>query len=236
MSEFAQQYRNHVLLEYSTDTTSTTNKIHETDTSSTIMPFLRSTNTTTTNPTSNLSGLSGSATDLGKLNVEKSTRESKEFGRKSRDVRSNTMTSEKSERLLSEDVNRKLRVSNMCANWWSGFMEVLSRSLIEIRSVNPYMLLMKARILFVRAWFRVRYRTSMVIVTTLTILYLALVFGWILGDSNDEGTTVTGLVGIGTMCITLANLQFVFFMHTNNQVIMKIDIRYVLTLALGLLA
>jgi hypothetical protein len=106
----------------------------------------------------------------------------------------------------------------MCHNWCVGFSEVIQTSISDIIHADKRIQLLKLRILFLRSFFKLYERKSMIIFTSLTILYLALVFGWIVGKSTNDGTTVTGLIGIGTMCITLANLQYVFWIYASNQV------------------
>lgn len=114
--------------------------------------------------------------------------------------------------------NNTLKFHILCSNFFQGISIVISTSWNDIKHANIRMQCIKLKILASRSFYRLLYRRWMIAYSTFTILYLALIFGWILGVSTNDAQTVTGLIGIGTLCIILTNLQFVFWQFSNNQV------------------
>lgn len=56
------------------------------------------------------------------------------------------------------------------------------------------------------------------VVTTITIICLAVCFGFILGPSSDDYLSVLGMFAIGNLCIILSTMQYASYLFVNNQV------------------
>lgn len=111
--------------------------------------------------------------------------------------------------------------------WADGVQNVVCLSLSDIEKINISMQFVKLKILLVRSFYRLGYRAKLTVGGSCVVLYLSLLFSLILGKSTDESTTVTGLFAIGTLCIFLSNMQYVFWLFTNNQVDMPTCMIYV---------
>lgn len=79
----------------------------------------------------------------------------------------------------------------------------------------------KAKLLLLRSWKKLFQRKKLVLGSTAVIFFLAFLFGGLLGESTNESGTVTGMFGIGFMLVFLSNIQFAFWLFTNNQIFLR---------------
>jgi hypothetical protein len=101
------------------------------------------------------------------------------------------------------------------------FIDAVTTTIRNIREVDLYMQYRRASILTTRAFFVLLKRGKLITGSTIVILYIACVFGLILGKSTHEGISVCGVYAIGALLIILSNLQFVFFLYHNNEVFLR---------------
>lgn len=77
----------------------------------------------------------------------------------------------------------------------------------------------KGLILISRAWRTLMRRGKLVWGSTFVALFFAFNFGWILGPSTDEAPSVSAVFAMGAVLLIMSNLQFVFFLFHNNEVV-----------------
>lgn len=130
--------------------------------------------------------------------------------------------------LIEEDENSAIVSGVRIKALWSDFLFVfvsfIHQSKHDIRQLNIRVLLFKMRIILERSVFKLLNRKKLLIGSTVTIMYLSLIFCAIIGKSTDESTTVVALFAIGCLCVFLLNLPYVFWMFHNNQVLDQMDI------------
>ena len=104
---------------------------------------------------------------------------------------------------------------------WMFLVDAIRTTMKNIRGVDPYMQYRLASILTTRSFYVLLKRGKLMIGSTVVILFIACVFGIILGESTHEGTSVTGVYAMGALLLILSNLQFVFFLYHNNEVFLR---------------
>eukprot|EP00602_Paraphysomonas_sp_CaronLab_P009688 CAMPEP_0185022730 /NCGR_PEP_ID=MMETSP1103-20130426/5431_1 /TAXON_ID=36769 /ORGANISM="Paraphysomonas bandaiensis, Strain Caron Lab Isolate" /LENGTH=1307 /DNA_ID=CAMNT_0027554945 /DNA_START=376 /DNA_END=4299 /DNA_ORIENTATION=+ len=114
-----------------------------------------------------------------------------------------------------ESMFRKVRTS------MSDAYVVVSEWIVGVRNADPSRQIHCGRVILQRSWKVLYKRDKLVIGTTLTSVFFACVFGFMLGPSTNEADAVACMFGIGSMCILLSNLQFVFFMFNNHKVFLR---------------
>lgn len=84
-------------------------------------------------------------------------------------------------------------------------------------------LMFKGPILFSRSFYSLLNRKQLIISSTLLHMLLAVLFGWIMGDSygNKGVYNTTSFFAIGSMFLIFANVCFVFYLYNNQQVFLK---------------
>ena len=90
----------------------------------------------------------------------------------------------------------------------------------ELRHLNCSMTYSHCKVLMERSFYTLFNRRKMIIATLIMHTFLAVNFGYIIGPSGDDSTAVTSLFGIGTMLLILTNVQLVFFLFKNNEVVL----------------
>ena len=89
----------------------------------------------------------------------------------------------------------------------------------ELKKVNFSLQLLKCKILLIRSYYVLVKREKMVIATCCLNIFLAVLFGIIIGPSSEDYVAITALFGIGTMLLLLSNVQFLFWIFQNNEVL-----------------
>ena len=88
----------------------------------------------------------------------------------------------------------------------------------EFKNVKFSLQLLKCKILFIRSYYVLAKREKMIISTCVLNIFLAILFGCIIGPSSDNYVAITALFGIGTMLLLLSNVQYLFWIFQNNEV------------------
>jgi hypothetical protein len=104
---------------------------------------------------------------------------------------------------------------------WMFFFDAFHTTRKNLAEIDLYMQYRRASILLTRSFFVLIKRGKLMIGSTIVILFIACVFGIILGESTHEATSVCGVYAIGALLIILSNLQFVFFLYHNNEVFLR---------------
>jgi hypothetical protein len=94
-------------------------------------------------------------------------------------------------------------------------MSSLCHSLTQI---DILLMAYKSRVLWERNFKMFFKRERMIVQTTITVVGLALCFGFVLGPSKNDYLSVLGMFAIGNLCIILTNMQYIAFLFMNNQV------------------
>ena len=104
---------------------------------------------------------------------------------------------------------------------WIFFVEAFKITLKNIREIDIYMQYRIAVLLVTRSYYVLIKRGKLVVGSTVVILFIACVFGIILGESTHEATSICAVFAMGSLLIILSNLQFVFFLYNNNEVFLR---------------
>lgn len=104
---------------------------------------------------------------------------------------------------------------------WMFFVEAFKITIKNIREIDIYMQYRIAILLVTRSYYVLIKRGKLMVGSTIVILYIACVFGIILGESTHEATSICAVFAMGSLLIILSNLQFVFFLYNNNEVFLR---------------
>lgn len=89
---------------------------------------------------------------------------------------------------------------------------------LAVTSSDFILFIHKVRVLWGRSFTLLLKSRQTMAVTTVTIIGLAVCFGFILGPSSDDYLSVLGMFAIGNLCIILSTMQYTSYLFVNNQV------------------
>ena len=139
----------------------------------------------------------------------------------SEDYTNNTLSEDDNETLLQKFCRCFIQVGDCVAQSFV-ILATLGREISNIchalTEIDIYMVMYKSHILWERNFKMLLNRRSLVIESTVTVIALAVIFGFVLGPSSDDYLSVLGMFGIGNLCILLTNMQYINFLFLNNQV------------------
>jgi len=104
----------------------------------------------------------------------------------------------------------------------NNFSQISSPSFLK--SVCSTDLMKEFRTLYLlceRSFFVLARRGKIVVGSTVVMVGIALIFGFIVGKSTNESGSVTAVFIMGTLLLIMSNLQLVFFLMKNNEVFLR---------------
>ena len=135
-----------------------------------------------------------------------------------------------SEEMRTPSVSTDSRLRYFLYGWIHYLFDTFSTFFLNIKQFDFGLQQQKSYILISRAFVTLMKRGKLVWGSTFVALFFSLNFGWILGPSTDEAPSVSAVFAMGAVLLIMSNLQFVFFLFHNNEVIIQLFLIFLLPL------